>query len=110
MNRFNKLKDKQSDDFDIFIYKGIFTGYKIPQRLRLIQVHTMFDVKVDCRFKTCVAANRHLTVTPVESVYFGVVFLKDFHTCVFRGELDDMVLWLTDIGNTYLKVKKIEKV
>ena len=72
----NKLEHEQLDNYDVFIDKGKFVGCKIPRGFRLIRVHTIFDVKVDGCHKSCVVANGHLTATPSESVYSGVVSLQ----------------------------------
>ena len=52
----------------------------------------------------------HLTATPSESVYSGVVLLRGLLMCVFIGELDGMVPWATDIRNAYLEAGTNEKV
>ena len=70
----------------------------------------MFDVKVDSRHKSRVVADGHLTATPSESVYSGVVLLRGLRTCVLIGELDGMVPWATDIGNVYFEAVTSEKV
>ena len=57
----------------------------------MIRVHTIFDVKVDGRHKAQVAADGHLTTTPTESVYSGVVSLQGLRTCLFIGELDGVL-------------------
>ena len=51
----------------------------------------IFDVKVDGGYKSRVNAHEHLTATPLESVYSGVVLFKGLQTCVSIGELDGMV-------------------
>ena len=106
----NKLEHKQFDNYDAFIDKGKFAGRKIPRGFRLIRVHTIFDVKVDSRHKSCVDVDRHLTATPSESVYSEVVSLKGLRTYVFIGKLNGMVLWAADIGNAYLEIVTSEKV
>ena len=72
----NKLEYKQLDNYDVFIDKGKFAGCRIPKGFRLIRVHTIFDVKVDGQHKSRVVADGHLTATPSESVYSGVVYLR----------------------------------
>ena len=99
----NKLEHKQLREYDVFTDKGRFAGCRIPRGYQLIRVHTIFDVKVDGRHKARVVTDGHLTATPVESVYSGVVSLRDLRTCLFIGELDGMEPWATDIGNTYLE-------
>ena len=76
----------------------------------MIRVHTIFDVKVDGRHKARVFTDGHLTATPTESVYSGVVSLRGLQTCLFSGELDGMELWATNIGNVYLEALTSEKV
>ena len=69
-----------------------------------------FDIKVDGRHKSCVVADGHLTATPSESVYSGVVSLRGLPTCAFIGELESIVPWATYIGNAYLEAVTSEKV
>ena len=99
----NKLDHKQLAEYDVFIDKGKFVGCKIPRGFRLIRVHTIFNVKVDGRHKSCVVPDGHLIATPSESVYSGVVLLRGLQTCVFISELYSMVPWATDIENAYLE-------
>ena len=106
----NKLEHKQLDDSDVFIKNVKVAGCKIPKGFRLIRVHTIFDVKVDGRHKSCVVVDGHLTATPSESVYSGVLSLRGLRTCVFIGELDGMIPWATDIGNAYLEAVTSGKV
>ena len=68
----------------------------MPRGFRLIYVHTIFDVTVDGRHKSRVVVDGHLTATPLESIYSGVVLLQGLRTCVLIGELDGMVPWAID--------------
>ena len=106
----NKLEHVQLKEYDVFTDKGRFAGCRIPRGYQLIRVHTIFDVKVDRRHKARVVADGHLTATPTESVYSGVVSLQGFWTCLFIGELDSLEPWTTNIGNAYLEVLTSEKV
>ena len=76
----------------------------------MIRVQTIFDAKVDVRHKARVVADVHLTATPTESVYSGVILLRGQRMCLFIGELDGMVPWATGIGNAYLEALTSEKV
>ena len=69
----NKLEHKQLEEYDVFIDKGKFAGCRIPRDFRWIRVYTIFDVKVDGRHKSRVVADGHLTATPSESIYSGIV-------------------------------------
>ena len=62
------LEHKQLADYDVFIDKGKFSGCKIPRGFRFIQVYTIFDVKVDVCYKSCIVTNGFLIATPSESV------------------------------------------
>ena len=73
-------------------------------------MHAIIDEKVDGRHKSGVVTDRHLTTTPVESVYSGVVSLRDICMCLFIGELDGMEPWETDTGNAYLRALTSKKV
>jgi hypothetical protein len=73
-------------------------------------VHTIFDVKHNGRHKARVVANGNLTDMPLEYIYSGVVSLRGLRTCIFLGELNNMIPWATDIGNAYLEAKTTEKV
>ena len=66
-------------------------------------MHAIFDVKIDGRHKSCIVADGHLTVTPSELVYSGVVSLRGLQMCIFIGELGD-------IRNAHLEAVMSEKV
>ena len=76
MDGFEKLEHKQLNNYDAFVDKGKFVGCRIPEGFQLIRVHTIFDVKVDGRYKRCVVADGNLIATPSESIYSGVVLLR----------------------------------
>ena len=77
-------------EYNVFIDKGKFAECRISRGYQLIRVHIIFDVKVDGRHKARVVADGHLSTTPSESVYSGVVSLRGLQTCLFIGELDSM--------------------
>ena len=55
-------------------------------------------------------AGGHLTDIPLESVYSGIVSLRGLRILLFLGELNDLEVWQTDIGNAYLEAMTKEKV
>ena len=83
---------------------------KVPRGYRKITGHLIFAVKHDGRFKARYVAGGHLTDTPIENVYSGVVSLKGLKTIIFLGELNGMEAWGTDISNAYLNAETSEKV
>jgi hypothetical protein len=100
----------QLDEYLTFIDKGKFSKHKIPRGYKKITAHLIFDVKHDGRHKARMVAGGHLTDTPLESVYAGVVSLRGLRTCIFLAELNGLVPYATDIGNAYLEAKTREKV
>ena len=106
----NELERKQLDDYDVFNDREKFARCKIPRGFILIQVYTIFDIKVDYCQKRHVVADELLRTALSESVYSRVVSLRGLHTCVFIGDLDGIVPWVTNIDNTYLEAVTSEKV
>ena len=74
----NILEHKQLQEYNVFTDKRKFAGCRIPCGYQLIRVHTIFDVKDDGQHKARVVADGHLTTTPSESVYSGVISLRGF--------------------------------
>ena len=105
-----KLEIDKLMEYKCFTDNGIHHRSKVPRGYRTIPGHLIFAVKHDGRFKARYVAGGHLTDTPLESVYSGVVSLKGLKTVIFLGELNDMEAWGTDIGNSYLNAKTSEKV
>ena len=80
-----------------------------PQGYQKIRVHLIVAVKYDGRHKGRLVANRHLTPEPVESIYSGVVSLRNSKLDIFLGKLNNLELWRADIGNAYLEAPTEEK-
>ena len=74
----NQKEKDQLQEYKAFIDKGKFHLSKIPHGYKQIRVHTIFDVKHDGRHNAHCVADGHLTNTPVDSVYSGVVSLQGF--------------------------------
>ena len=55
-------------------------------------------------------ADGHLSNVPVNSVYSSVILLCGLRTVVFLAELNDLEMWATDIGNTYLEAEMAEPI
>jgi hypothetical protein len=98
----------QIDEYDSFIDKG--EGYQPGPSYKQIRVHMVYAVKHDGRHKARLVAGGHLTETPVDSVYSSVVSLRGTRILAFLGELNDLEVWSTDIGNAYLETYTKEKV
>jgi hypothetical protein len=98
----------QIDEYDSFLDKGV--GYKPGPEFKRIRVHMVYAVKHDGRHKARLVAGGHLTETPVDSVYSSVVSLRGIRILAFLGELNELKVWSTDIGNAYLETLTKEKV
>ena len=70
----------------------------------------VYDVKHDGQHKSRLVAGGHLTDTPIESVYSGVVSLRSLRVVIFLAELNGLEVQGADIGNAYLEAKTKEKV
>ena len=80
-----------------------------PPGYQKIRVHLIFAVKYDGRHKARLVADGHLTPEPVESIYSGVVSLRNLKLVIVLGKLNNHELWGADIGNAYLEAPTEEK-
>ena len=77
------LELSQIQDYKTF--RDLGKGVPGPEGYKKIQVHFVFDVKHDGRHKSRLVAGGHLTDTPVDSVYSGVVSLRSLRLVLTRG-------------------------
>ena len=80
-----------------------------PPGYQKIRVHLIFAVKYDGIHKARLVADGHLTPEPVESIYSGVVSLRNLKLVIFLGKLNNLELWGADIGNAYIEAPTEEK-
>ena len=86
--------------------KAVYDKDKIgnaPKGYQKIRVHFVIDVKHCGKFKARLMADGHLTKEPNETVYSGVVSLRNLRLAMFLAELNNFQLWGVDVGNTYLQ-------
>ena len=100
----------QIHEYETFNDLGHKSKAKAPPGYKRIRVHLIFDVKHDGRHKARLVADGHLTDVPTELVYSGVVSLRSFRLVTFAAELNGLLFWATDIGNTYLEAHTPERV
>jgi hypothetical protein len=105
-----KLEMEQLAEYDTFTDHGMFDKSKPPDGYKRIRTHLVFAIKHDGRHKSRLVAGGHLTDTPIESVYSGVVSLRGLRLLLFLAELNGHETWATDIGNAYLEAETKEKV
>ena len=92
--------------------KAVYEKNKItntPEGHQKIRVHFVFDVKHCGKFKARLAADGHLTKEPMETVYSGVVSIRNLRLAMFLAELNNLELWGADVGNAYLQALTREK-
>ena len=102
-----KVEMAQIMEYEAF--KDMGKGYR-PDGYKRINVHLVYAVKHDGRHKARLVAGGHLTDTPIDSVYSSVVSLRGIRLVTFIGELNDLQIWGTDIGNAYLESLTKERV
>ena len=116
----NKWKDaidleiEQIKEYQVFkdFGKAVYDKNKItnaPEGHQKIRVHFVFDVKYCGKFKARLVADGHLTKEPMETVYSGVVSIRNLRLAMFLAELNDLELWGADVGNAYLQALTREK-
>ena len=74
-----------------------------PPGYQKIRAHLIFAVMYDGRQKARLVADGHSVPEPVESIYSGVVSLRNLKIVIFLGKLNNLELWGADIGNAYLQ-------
>ena len=104
------LEKNQLFQYETFDDRGHRSSNRAPDGYKKINLHFVYDVKHDGRHKARVVAGGHLTETPLESIYSGVVSLRGIRIVTFIAELNDLDVWQTDIGNAYLEAYTNEKV
>lgn len=113
-NRNTRWRDAELVEMDqLHEYQAFLsTGYggRKPEGYKMIRCHLVYDIKHDGRHKARLVAGGHLTETPLESVYSGVVTLRSVRLVAFLAELNGLDLWATDVGNAYLEAYTSEKV
>ena len=112
-DRWSKSEKTEVDqlmEYEAFIDYGHRDSNVPPQGYQRITLHCVYAVKHDERYKSRMVAGGHLTGTPTESVYSGVVSLRGVRIVIFLAELNGLKIWQTDVGNAYLEATTEEKV
>ena len=92
--------------------KAVYEKDKIantPKGYQKIRVHFVFDVKYCGKFKARLVADGHLTKEPNDTVYSGVVSLRNLRLAMLLAELNYLQLWAADVGNAYVQALTREK-
>ena len=80
-------KVNQIDEYNTFIDNG---NRIPPPQYKKIRYHIVYDVKPTLARKARLVAGGHLTDTPIESVYAGVVLMRVFKICTFITKLNGL--------------------
>ena len=108
------LEIEQIKEYEVFndFGKAVYEKNKItnaPEGHQKIRVHFVFDIKHCGKFKARLVADGHLTKEPMETVYSGVVSIRNLRLAMFLAELNNLELWGADVGNAYLQALTREK-
>ena len=108
------LEIEQIKEYQVFkdFGRAVYEKNKItnaPEGHQKIRVHFVFDVKHCGKFKARLVADGHLTKEPMETVYSGVVSIRNLRLTMFLAELNNLELWGADVGNAYLQALTREK-
>ena len=108
------LEIKQIEEYQVFQGhgKGSYEKDKVinaPKGHQKIWVHIVLDDKYYGKFNARLVAVGHLTKEPTETVYSGVVSLRNLRLAMFLAELNNLQLWGADVGNAYLQALTKEK-
>ena len=108
------MEIEQIKEYQVFkdFGKAVYDKNKItnaPEGHQKIRVQFVFDVKHCGKFKARLVADGHLTKEPMETVYSGVVSIRNLRLAMFLAELNDLELWGADVGNAYLQALTREK-
>jgi hypothetical protein len=90
---------KQLAEYKTFVDRG--RGGTPPLDYKKIECHMVYDVKHDSCHKSRPVAGGHLTDPNTNSVYSGVVLLRQIWLMVtFLSQLNNRELWGMDVGNS----------
>ncbi len=92
------------------VFRDMGKGAPVPPGHKLIRLHVVCTVKHDSRFKSRLVADGNSTELPSESVCSSVVSLRSARIVTFAAELNDLEVWVTDIGNAHIESHAKEKV
>eukprot|EP00934_Nitzschia_sp_Nitz4_P004676 Nitzschia sp. Nitz4//scaffold468_size5769//118//5631//NITZ4_009203-RA/size5769-snap-gene-0.0-mRNA-1//-1//CDS//3329552515//4666//frame0 len=91
-----RLELQQLYDYNTFRDLGHKNKARVPKQHKVIRVHFVYATKHNGRHKARLVAGGHLTDTPLQSVYSGVVSTRNLRIIVFLGELNSLSIWSTD--------------
>ena len=103
-----KLEISQLMEYQAFSSLG--KNAPVPSGHQKIVCHMVYAVKHDGRHKCRFVAGGHMTETPLDPTYSGVVSLQGIRIVTFLAELNETELWSTDVGNAYLESYTKEKI
>ena len=69
----------------------------------------VYDCKPTLKRKARLVANGNLIETPVDSIYYSVVYIRGLKMTIFIAEINGMETWTTDVGNAYLEAYTDER-
>ena len=117
-----KWADATRDEMDCIKEQQVFTKHQrvkwysnhkriinTPPNHQKIRVNLIFALNYNGRYKARLVSDGSLTPEPVESIYSGVVSLRQLRLVILLGELNNLELWGAHIGNAYMEAYTHEK-
>ena len=74
-----------------------------PSDIRRLEYILCLRSSIVQKFKERLLTDGHLMKEPAETVYSGVVSLRNLTLAMFLTELNNLQLWGADVGNAYLQ-------
>ena len=97
------MQPKMDSLMDYNTFKDLVKKSKKPEGYQMIRLHWVFVVEHNGQHKAGCVAGGHLAPPPIESVYSGVVSMRDLRIVIFLSKLNDLEVYRADLGNAYLK-------
>jgi hypothetical protein len=91
-------------------FKSIGKDIKPPPGYTRIPTQMIFDLKMDFTRKARLVAGGHVTDAPTTITYSSVVSRDSVRICFLIAALNDLDIWMSDVGNAYLNAQPREKV
>ena len=92
------------------IFRVLEDNEPLPPGYKLIPYHCIYDVKFDGRRKCRLVAGGHMTETPKEDIFSGVISMEAVRLGFVLADLNGLLVCAGDIGNAFLYGITKEKV
>ncbi len=81
-----------------------------PPGHQFVNLHMVFDIKMDFTRKARLVAGGHMTEAPNSITYSSVVSRDSVRIMFLIAALNELDIWMSDVGNAYLNAQPREKI